>query len=365
MARPPVVTRYAQSAFTHASGTDQPIYKESFIANIERPNTIVHSAAIEQFADGTIHSVWFQGTREGGNDVALYSASLDRSSEQWSEPVELLDREQASKEIGRRLKTIGNPVFFTAENGRTWLFFVTVSLFGWSGGDINYKFTDDGGQSWSPATRLRVSPIPHSGTLVKGAAVQYDDGSIGLPVYRSYDQYSFAELVNISADGSVMGTSTISNGTRGALQPSIAAVNDHEAVAMMRYNGDDPKRVERSTSSDAGRTWTTPLKTDLPNPDSALAIMGLSDDSLIMVFNNSTEYRNVLSLARSLDAGLTWKILNTFEEQESAGEAVSEERSYPFLTRTSDGQIHLVYTWKRRRIKHIIFNEAWVRKIGE
>jgi predicted neuraminidase len=362
--RPPEGTRFAQSAFRHSAGSPEPVFEDSFISD-EHDGVMVHSAAVEQFADGAIHSVWFQGTREGGNDVALYWAALDPSTGKWAAPAVLVDREQASAELERKIKTIGNPVLFTASSGRTWLFFVTVSVFGWSGGDVNYKYTDDRGQTWSPARRLLISPVPHSGTLVKGSAIEYADGSIGLPVYRSYDQYSFGELVHLASDGKVLGTVTMSNATRGALQPSVAVFNDHDAVALMRYNGDDPKRVLRSTTSDAGRTWTTPEKTDVPNPDSALATLELSDASMIIVFNNSTQYRNVLTLAHSVDTGRTWKVLYTFDQAEAAAGGTNEERSYPSMSRDRNGDIHLVYTWERKRIKHVTFNEAWVRKIDE
>lgn len=362
--RPSTAERFAESAFTHASGSSEPKFEGSFISDNEA-GLMVHSATVEQFPDGVLRSVWFQGSREGGKDIALYQASLDPAARKWSAPEVLVNREQASAELGRSLKTIGNPVLFTARGGRTWLFFVTVSLFGWSGGDINYKYTDDGGQTWSRARRLLVSPVPHSGTLVKGSAVEYADGSIGLPVYRSYDQYSFAELVHLASDGKVMGKATMSNATRGALQPSISVFNEHDAVAMMRYNGDDPKRVLRTTTTDSGRRWTTPETTEVPNPDSALAAVELSDASMLMVFNNSTEYRNVLSLARSVDQGQSWKILYAFDEEEAARDDVNEERSYPSMKRDRSGDIHLVYTWKRKKIKHVIFNEAWVRKIYE
>jgi len=30
------------------------------------------------------------------------------------------------------------------------------------------------------------------------------------------------------------------------------------------------------------------------------------------------------------------------------------------MIRSQDGLIHLVYTWQRKRIKHVVFNEAWI-----
>ncbi len=344
------------------SGPKLPFYNDGFIVPTGFAGAMVHSSSITQMPDGKLFAVWFQGSREGGPDIALYTSVFDRDAKTWSAPKELLGRERASVEIGRRLKTIGNPVLFTDSRGRTWLFFVTVSVFGWSGGDVNFKYSDDSGKTWSNASRLELSPVPHSGTLVKGKPFEYADGTIGLPVYRSYDQYSYPELVRIDRDGTVLSRVTMSDGVRGGLQPSVITLTGSDAVAFLRYNGDDPKRILRINTSDGGVTWTKPLKLELPNPDSAVASLRLSDGSIILVFDNSTQYRNVLSMAISTDLGVSWKIIHTFDNDTEAN--VNDERSYPDLFKTQDGEIHLLYTWKRQKIRHIVFNEAWIRSLN-
>jgi len=40
------------------------------------------------------------------------------------------------------------------------------------------------------------------------------------------------------------------------------------------------------------------------------------------------------------------------------------EFSYPFLLQTGDGRVHLVYTWKRKAIKHLAFNLLWLNSPG-
>jgi hypothetical protein len=36
------------------------------------------------------------------------------------------------------------------------------------------------------------------------------------------------------------------------------------------------------------------------------------------------------------------------------------EFSYPYLFEAKEGRIHLVYTWKRKSIKHATFNVSWL-----
>ena len=109
-------------------------------------------------------------------------------------------------------------------------------------------------------------------------------------------------------------------------------------------------------TTDGGMSWSEPGFIDLPNPDSAVDTVPLSGDRILLAFNDSAADagRQNLCLAVSSDPGREWKKAATLER------TPGEEFSYPFMIRTRDGLIHLVYTWKRRRIKHLVFNEAWI-----
>src|SRR5690606_7439234 len=59
--------------------------------------------------------------------------------------------------------------------------------------------------------------------------------------------------------------------------------------------------------------------------------------------------RGVLNLALSKD-GKVWEaalILDYIDEPE-------KQYSYPSIIQTSDGLVHIVYTWHRERIKHVV-----------
>ena len=93
---------------------------------------------------------------------------------------------------------------------------------------------------------------------------------------------------------------------------------------------------------------------DLPNPDSAVDALPLSKGRILLAFNDSRNNRETLKLAVSDDRGLNWIRIYTLEN------LPGQEFSYPYMIRGKNGIIHLVYTWKRKRIKHVVFNEAWV-----
>ena len=74
-----------------------------------------------------------------------------------------------------------------------------------------------------------------------------------------------------------------------------------------------------------------------------------------MAFNDtSTSARNILRLAISSDQGKTWKRIATIAEEPKG------DFSYPYFFESHDGMIHLLYSWQRRHIRHVTFNEAWV-----
>ena len=46
---------------------------------------------------------------------------------------------------------------------------------------------------------------------------------------------------------------------------------------------------------------------------------------------------------------MSWKAVLVLENEPG-------EYSYPYVIQTSDGRVHITYTWKRQRIKHVILD---------
>ncbi|HMC28368.1 MAG TPA: exo-alpha-sialidase, partial [Verrucomicrobiae bacterium] len=60
--------------------------------------------------------------------------------------------------------------------------------------------------------------------------------------------------------------------------------------------------------------------------------------------------RSPLNVAVSSD-GKLWQAAAVLEEPPG-------EFSYPAVIQTSDGLVHVTYTWKRQRVKHVVLNPA-------
>ena len=78
-----------------------------------------------------------------------------------------------------------------------------------------------------------------------------------------------------------------------------------------------------------------------------------------MAYNDTEEGRHRLAMSCSDDEGRTWKWKRLVE----AGSSGSEKSDYPSLIQTSDGQIHLTYSFTAptgRAIKHVSFEADWI-----
>ena len=74
----------------------------------------------------------------------------------------------------------------------------------------------------------------------------------------------------------------------------------------------------------------------------------LRDGRALLVYNHTENARSPLNMAVSVD-GTIWKAALVLEDQPG-------EYSYPAVIQTSDGLVHITYTWKRERIKHVVID---------
>ena len=355
--------------FPHPPHFDQsispaPFIKHDFISP-GTAGTMVHVGSICEATDGQLAAAWYGGTREGAKDVAIFfSTKSPGTNTSWLSPRVIVDRVTATRELKRYIRKVGNPVLFSGPGKQLWLIYVSITVGGWSGSSLNVKASRDGGESWTESQRLTLSPFFNISELVKGrplplntVGAHMNQDRFAVPIYHEL-LGNFPEILWISFfkdSNSIVYEKSRMAGGNAFIQPSIAALNTHVATAFYRSVSTD-KRIAAATTADCGRNWTVPDYLDLPNPDSAVDALPLSEDCILLAFNDSRSSREIMQLALSKDNGQNWTRIHALEN------SPNEEFSYPYMIRGRNGLIHLVYTWKRKRIKHLVFNEAWIEQ---
>jgi predicted neuraminidase len=92
-------------------------------------------------------------------------------------------------------------------------------------------------------------------------------------------------------------------------------------------------------------TWTQAHPLDLPNPNSGIDAVSLRDGRIVLVYNHTDKYRTPLNLAVSTD-GEHFRMFQTLEDQPG-------EYSYPAMIQGKNGDLHITYTWQRKRIRYV------------
>lgn len=355
----PIVFNLSDHSDEQISTESTPFYQEYFASHESTPE--VHSATAIELDNNDIMAFWYGGTREGHQDVMIYQNTWYNKTKQWGKEKSQITREFTRDSTSRYIRKLGNPVVTRGPDNRIWLFYVSVSVGGWAGSSINLTQSHDEGKSWSTPKRLISSPFLNLSTLIKGTPIHYNDGTIGLPVYHEL-LGKFGELLRLNSKGEVIDKIRMSWG-KTSLQPIIFNTSASNAVAMMRYQGPAPHRILTQTSNDSGLSWTPVEKSLLPNPGAGIIGLVLNKtQQLLLAFNNDDEEREDMSLAISNNQGKTWQLAQVIEENRLQVPDKNQQFSYPWLLQTNNGNIHLLYTWHKSHIKHVIFNPIWLHK---
>jgi len=140
-----------------------------------------------------------------------------------------------------------------------------------------------------------------------------------------------------------------------AIQPSIL---NHPGVKLQILCRSKNKYILSAWSTDNGKSWSKLEPIELPNPNSGTDAVTLKNGKHVLVYNHihpGEEWgsRNILNVAVS-ENGTQWNAAVLLENDP----AKDGEYSYPAVIQTSDGMIHITYTWNRKLIKHVVIDPA-------
>jgi predicted neuraminidase len=326
--------------------TESKIHREHLFGDL-RPFSQCHASTLIRVADGRILVAWFGGTREGHQDASIWAceraALVDLAErpprlpgEGWSEP-RVLARAAAAPHW--------NPVLFALSEDDLILHFkVGERIRHWQTWS---QRSFDGGRTWGPPAPL-VSGDRGGRGAVKNKPIRIQSGEwlAGASVegWRRWDSF-----VDRSPDGvddwEASAPIPIDRATfegKGLIQPALWSSPDGDVHALLRSTAG---HIYRSDSNDAGRTWSTARPIDVPNNNSGLDIVRMSDGILALACNpvaGNWAARTPLSVLFSRDEGLTWPARIDIETEPG-------EFSYPAIIEL-EGGLGVSYTWNRRRI---------------
>jgi predicted neuraminidase len=319
-----------------ASAEEPAVVKSEFIYE-SAPFPQCHASTIVETSGGLV-AAWFGGTKEKHRDVGIWlSRQVDGK---WTAPREVANGIQAD---GSQLPC-WNPVLFQPKTGPLLLFYkVGPDPEKWWG---MLRTSADAGNTWSEARALPAGILGP----IKNKPVQLADGAILCPTSTEHEGWRVHFERSDDAGQTWRATPPVNDGKKiGAIQPSILIHAGGRLQAVGRTRG--LRNVFEIWSEDAGKTWGEMSLTPLPNPNSGTDAVTLRDGRHVLVFNPVRIGRSPLCVAVSTD-GKTWQAASVLESEPF------REFSYPAVIQTSDGLLHVTYTWRRERIKHVILDPA-------
>jgi predicted neuraminidase len=299
-----------------------------------------HASTIVETPGGLV-AAWFGGTRERNPDVGIWISRHEGT--QWSAPVEVANGIQAD---GTR-HPCWNPVLFQPSTGPLVLFYkVGPSPSTWWG---MVRTSGDNGRTWSPAGKLpdgilgpiRAKPVElRPGMMLAGSSTEHDGWIVHM------ERYSGPWTIDALASASNWQKTAALNTAAefGAIQPTILV---HSPASIQILCRTRQGVIADAWSQDEGKTWSRLTATPLPNPSAGIDAIRLAGGGFLLVYNPSDKSRSKLQVSRSSD-GVSWEPFVVLEDETSG------EYSYPAMIQTRDGLVHVTYTWRRERIRHVV-----------
>ncbi len=317
------------------------------------PYPSCHAATIAEASPGHLVAAWFGGTAERNADVGIWVSRHEGG--RWLEAVEVANGVQPD---GTRQPT-WNPVLFQPPGGDLHLFYkVGPSPSAWWGMVMT---SADGGRTWSKPVRLpagiegpaKNKPIVlPDGTWLSG--ISTEGGKWTARVERSRDQgKTWIQSAPLNAAAVIR-----------TIQPTLIRHGDGRIQMLCRTQ---EGKISETWSSDGGETWGPTGLLKVPNNNSGLDAVGLKDGRTLLVYNHSGREeagmghkgRGILNVAVSRD-GQAWEAALVLDYLD----APEKQFSYPSVIQASDGRVHIVYTWHRERIKHVVVDPAALEPVA-
>lgn len=317
--------------------------KEELVFN-NPPFSQCHASTILETKKGELLMACFGGSAEGKNDVSIWITKLGEAGATL--PTLVAD---GVADSATRFPA-WNPVLFKSNTGKISLFYkVGPNPREWWG---MLKTSDNDGATWSAANRLPngiLGPIKNKliqladGTILSPSSIEENNGRWKVHIERSVDKGKSWTAIQVDTAGKF-----------DVIQPSILQYPGGRLQLLCRSK---QGKVVQAWSTDKGKSWGTLSATTLLNPNSGTDAVTLKSGKQVIVYNPDLpgkdwyNGRGKLRVACSTN-GKTWQDVAVLEDGNK------EEYSYPAIIQTTDGLIHITYTYNRKNIKHVVLKEG-------
>jgi predicted neuraminidase len=239
---------------------------------------------------------WFAGTRESAADVNIVASKLDRATREWGPAFTVVDRYQAGRELGVRLRRLGNPVGWADAQGRLHLFVVGTGLGGWAASRVVHLQEDEQHPQglWHARGILPLTPLVpalNTSVLVRTAPMPLDDGGAVLPVYFELGMKHSA-VVRLGPAGEMQALQRITR-RHDVLQPALVPLSSQHWLAFHRNQGPS-NRLAVSATTDAGAHWQDLPDAAFSNADSSVAALRTRIGTTVLLHNPAESGRQAL-----------------------------------------------------------------------
>lgn len=377
------------------------VHRERFIFSADRGH--VHASSVVETPNGSLLAVWYEngppndayyfrgGDEDKSDDVRIAGARLRPGGVSWDEPFVISDTFGVSD---------NNPALGIDGQKRLWLVHATllaVPARTWGSALLQYKVSTDyegaGVPRWDRSSVLvpkpdgideiianaaddarrrtgRQSPqgvqrardmldrlddpfARRLGWMPRVHPVPLGDGSFIVPLAN--ENFNLAAMA-ITRDGGETWTFSRPVPGLGVTQPSIVQLRDGRLLAFFR-DATSAHRIHRSESTDGGMTWSPVTATALPNPGGGIEALALASGNLAIIYNDKESApRDRLAVSISADDGRTWAWTRHLEN------TPGQRFDYPSIVQGRDGLLHATYSYNLKTVKHVTFNEAWVKE---
>ncbi len=317
---------------------------EEFI-NQDPPYKSCHAATIVEATNGDLISAWFGGSHERNPDVGIWVSK--RKNGIWTKGVEVANGIQNDS---LRYPT-WNPVLYQIPDGELLLFYkVGPHPSSWWG---MLTRSYDSGESWSTPEKL---PDGFLGPI-KNKPVLLSNGNLLLPSSTEGNGWNLRMESTPDFGKTWKLGDTLPKGIDDihAIQPSVLV---HKNGRLQQLGRTRNRQLFSTWSDDNGATWSDLTLLNMPNNSSGTDALTMKNGEHVLVYNHvwpvagtSKSYRSPLNIAVSKD-GIDWNAALVLEDSQIS------QYSYPSIIQGKDGMLHVVYTWRRQKIKYVKIDPA-------